>query len=149
MENEKYMLMALEQASAAAAKGEVPIGAVIVKDNQVISSAYNQMESLQNPCAHAELKAIELASQKLNSWRLDGCSIYVTLDPCPMCMGAIRLSRISNVYIAATESRMGSVSKFPILTTDSELGPLPKIETGLLKEDSERILKDFFKSLRK
>jgi tRNA(adenine34) deaminase len=148
-QSSKFMQLALEQAKIAAQNGEVPIGAVIVKDEQILASAYNQIESLKDACAHAEIQAIKAASNKLESWRLDGCQIYTTLEPCPMCMGAIRLSRISKIYIANTESRMGAISKFPTLASDPELGPVPEIHIGILQQECQSLLKQFFKDLRK
>lgn len=142
------MLLALEQAKLAAALGEVPIGAAIVKNDQVIAQSFNQVESLNEATAHAEILAIRSASRILNNWRLEGCTLYVTLEPCPMCFAAIRLARLQKVIIGASESRMG-ISRFPDLVSDTNLGPKPEILEGILKEDCSLILKEFFNRLRK
>jgi len=142
------MRAALAQAKLAAALGEVPIGAVITQNFQVIAVGYNQVEKTKDASSHAELIAIKAASQILNNWRLEDCTLYVTLDPCPMCLGAIRLARINRVVIAALDSRMGAVTNYPSLASDSKLGPAPEITTGVLQEESQQILREFFKSLR-
>lgn len=95
---EKFMMIAIEEAKKAAILGEVPVGAVIVKDGKIVAKAYNKKEKLNSVTGHAELIAVERASRKLNNWRLDGCDIYITLEPCPMCASAIKQSRIRNVY---------------------------------------------------
>ena len=113
---EKFMKLAIKQALKAQEKDEVPIGAVLVKDGKVIARAYNKRESTQLATAHAEILAIEKASKKLKSWRLDGVELFVTLEPCPMCAGAIVNSRIKKVYFGASEEKSGSCeSKFNIL----------------------------------
>ena len=96
--NNKYIELAIKEAEKACKKGEVPVGAVIVKDNKIISKAHNTIEKDNNPIKHAEIKAIEKATKKLNNWRLNDCELYVTLEPCDMCRGAIKNARISNIY---------------------------------------------------
>ena len=113
---EKFMKMAIKQAMKAVLKDEVPIGAVIVKDGVVLSRAYNLVEKKQDPTAHAEILAITKACKKIGSWRLDGAEMYVTMEPCPMCAGAIVNARISKVYFGTYESKSGgAVSKFCIV----------------------------------
>ena len=147
--DESFMLHALVQAKLAASIGEVPIGAVITLDNKIIAQSYNQVELKNDACCHAEILAIQEASKNLNSWRLENCTIYITLEPCPMCLGAIRLARIRRVVIGALESRMGAISKFPDLANEPALGPVPQIESGVLQQECQLILKDFFQTLRK
>ena len=108
-EDEKWMEMALQSAMDAYELGEVPIGCVIVKDGHVLGKGYNQVESLKDATAHAEILAIGAAASKLENWRLDGCTLYVTLEPCPMCAGAILNSRISRVVYGSKDSRFGEL----------------------------------------
>lgn len=143
-----HMRSALEQAKLAATLGEVPIGAVITQNNQEIARGYNQVESTKDACSHAELIAIKAASLILNKWRLEECDLYVTLDPCPMCLGAIRLARIKRVIVGALDSRMGAITNYPALASDSKLGPSPEIITGVLQEECQLVLREFFKDLR-
>ena len=134
--------------SKAGLMGEVPVGAVIVKDNRVIASAFNSREKDQIATHHAEIKAIEKANKKLKSWRLDDCDLYVTLEPCPMCAGAIVNARIKNVFYAVKDEENGGVSRFDILhgtmnhTTNA-------IHLAEFEEENKKIIKDFFKSKRK
>jgi tRNA(adenine34) deaminase len=137
MENidEKYMLLALKEAEKAVIKDEIPVGAIIVKDGVVVSKAYNKKEQIKLATAHAEMLVINKACKKLNSWRLNDCELYVTLEPCEMCYGAIKESRIKRL-IYATEKDKKIVSKLII-------------ERNVLKKESERLLKKFFKNKRK
>jgi tRNA(adenine34) deaminase len=128
----KWMKQALKLAEDAAANGEVPIGAVIVLNGEKIAEAQNRMEELNTATAHAEILAINEASKKLKNWRLDGATIYVSLEPCPMCMGAIKNSRISKVVFAARDNS----------------GPII-IESGLFEAESAEILQKFFRNVRK
>ncbi|MBE5736825.1 MAG: nucleoside deaminase [Clostridiales bacterium] len=145
---EKFMKMAIKQAMKAVLKDEVPIGAVIVKDGVVLSRAYNLVEKRQDPTAHAEILAITKACKKVGSWRLDGAEMYVTMEPCPMCAGAIVNARISKVYFGAYESKSGgAISKFCILT-DSGLNHKTQFEGGLLQENCANIIKNYFKGKR-
>lgn len=146
---EKYMRLALEQARKAEKKDEVPIGAIIVKDNKVIAKAYNKMEKTQRATAHAEILCIEKACKKLKSWRLDDCVMFSTLEPCPMCAGAIVNARISKVVFGAYEPKSGSAeSKFKVLT-DSGLNHKTEFVGGVLQEDCSSIIKNYFKYKRK
>ncbi len=142
-----YMVEALLEAKKALKKNEVPVGAIIVKNNSIIARAHNLKESLKSPTAHAEILAIEEACKKLSSWRLEGCILYVTLEPCHMCTAAIIEARIERVVYGALDIKMGAhvsnrnrVSK--ILNHDID------IVGGVLEEESEKLLKDFFQALR-
>jgi len=144
----KYMEMALEEAKKAYKNGDVPVGAVIVKDNKIISKAYNKKEKNNVSVYHAEILAIIKACKKLKTWRLDGCSLYVTLEPCLMCSGAIIHSRISKVYFATKNEKFGYVSSIDSLLNKKNNHKV-EIEEGLCKKQAQRILIDFFKNKRK
>ena len=146
-EQEKYMLEALEQAKISAAQDEVPIGAVVVKNGEVISRAHNTRNKSRNAVEHAELVAIEQACKALNDWRLVGCDLYVTLEPCVMCLGACYNARISNVYFGAFDlSGNGCVQLSERIgrTLNHEL----TIRGGVLEQECSQILTDYFKSKR-
>ena len=144
-----YMKKALRLAKKAGKLGEVPIGAVIVKDGEVLSSAFNKRNQKNSATAHAEILAIEKACKKLNDWRLDGAEMYVTLEPCPMCAGAIVNARIKKVYFGAFEKKSGAVfSNFRILFTGG-LNHVTDAEGGMLEEDCSALLKEFFENKRK
>lgn len=148
LEKEKFMEQALKEAKKAYMKEEIPVGAVIVKDNKIIARAHNLKETNNNATSHAEILAIEKASKKLNNWRLTDCEMYITLEPCTMCAGGIISSRIRKIYIGAMDKKMGAFgSIFNILeyNLDNKL----IVEKGILSEECEYILKDFFKILRK
>ena len=145
---EKFMKEALKEAKKAYEKQEVPVGAVIVKDGKIIARAHNLREIKQCATAHAEILAIEKASKKLNSWRLIDCDMYVTLEPCTMCMGAIISSRIKNLYIGALDQKTGACGSFVDLNT-LKYNHTVNISKGMLAKDCEYIIKDFFKILRK
>jgi tRNA(adenine34) deaminase len=143
-----YMRMALREAEAAAAEGEVPCGAVIVLDGQVIGKAHNQTETLKDPTAHAEILAITQATQAVGNWRLKGAVMYVTKEPCPMCAGALVLSRMEKVVWGMTDPvRGGAVSKFQILD-HADLNHAVGIEAGLMEEDCKAVMQEFFQDLR-
>ncbi len=144
-----YMRMALREAECAAAEGEVPCGAVIVLDDEVIGKAHNQTETLNDPTAHAEILAITQATQAVGNWRLNGAVMYVTKEPCPMCAGALVLARIKKVVWGMTDPvRGGAVSKFNILN-DADLNHAVEVETGLMELDCKAVMQDFFQNLRK
>ncbi len=146
---EKFMRLALKQAKKAMEIDEVPIGAIIVLDGKVIAKGYNSVEKTQLATRHAEIVAIEKANKKLKSWRLDGAEMFVTLEPCPMCAGAIANARIKKVYFGASEPKSGSAeSKFSILT-ESGLNHTVFFEGGILKEECSNILKSYFKTKRR
>ena len=144
----KYMKSAIKEAQKAEKIDEVPIGAVIVLGCKIIARAHNKMEKNQLATSHAEILAIEKASKKLKSWRLDECEMYVTLEPCPMCAGAIVNARIKKLYFGAYEGKSGSaVSKFNILT-ESGLNHKTQFEGGILEEKCSTMLKEYFKKKR-
>ena len=116
---EKYMRRAMNYARKAAQKGEVPVGAVIVKDGMIIASGYNKREEKKNALMHAEMIAIDRACRKLGAWRLEDCELYVTLEPCPMCAGAVANARIKKVYFGAYDTKMGAVSSVIDLSTQA------------------------------
>ena len=145
---EKFMKEALNEARKANDKLEVPIGAVIVKDGKIIARAHNLRETKRNAIAHAEILAIEKACKKLEAWRLNECDIYVTLEPCPMCAGAILNSRIKNVYIGTSEPRSGATGSKINLFEDYTFNHKVEVEKNIMKEECEEILKRFFKELR-
>ena len=146
---EKFMKSAIKQALLAKDKDEVPIGAVIVLDGKIIARAHNLMEKTQLATAHAEMLAINKACKKLKSWRLDGAEMYVTIEPCPMCAGAIANARIKKVYFGAYEKKSGCAeSKYPVLT-DSGLNHTTEFEGGIEQEICANIIKNYFKAKRK
>ena len=147
--NIKYMKVALEEAKRAEAVEEVPIGAVIVKNNKIIGRGYNLKETLKDPTMHAEIIAIKDASQAINSWRLTGCDMYVTIEPCVMCAGAISQARIKNLYIGSPDFKAGGVTSLYNILFDERLNHQVKVYYGIMRKECSKIIKDFFKSLRK
>lgn len=145
---EKFMKMALKEAKKAYDKEEVPVGAIIVKDGKVIAKAHNLKELKKDTTYHAELHAIQKASKKLGSWRLTDCEMYVTLEPCSMCAGALIQSRIKKVYIGAMDYKTGACGSVLNLLKDYKFNHEVEIQTGVLKQECEEILKNFFKELR-
>lgn len=144
---EKFMHEALKEAIKALKKDEVPIGAVIVKDDKIIARGHNLRETKQNSLCHAEIIAISKACRKLGNFRLEDCDLYVTVEPCPMCAGAIIQSRIKNVYYGTPDNKYGAVdSVYNIFEIDSN--HKVNSECGILKEECSTIIKDFFKELR-
>jgi tRNA(adenine34) deaminase len=143
----KYMRAALKLAQKAADLGEVPVGAVIVKDQKIIARGYNRREMDQNGLAHAELMAIQKACKKLNSWRLDGCTLYVTLEPCPMCTGAIINSRIQRVVVGAKDPKGGAMGGVTDLL-EHPWNHHPQVDWGIEEQQCGDILRAFFKDLR-
>lgn len=145
---EKFMKEALKEAKKAYDKLEVPVGAVIVKDGKIIARAHNLKETKFDTTKHAEILAIQKASKRLNSWRLLNCEMYVTLEPCSMCTGALINSRIKKVYIGANDEKTGAVGSVFNLLEDYTFNHKVEFEKGVLKDECEKILKDFFKELR-
>ena len=143
------MKEALKQAKKAYDKLEVPVGAVIVKDGKIIARAYNQKEEKNDTTNHAEILAIKKASKKLGSWRLTDCDMYVTLEPCSMCAGALIQSRIRKVYIGASDEKTGACGSVLNLLEDYKFNHKVEVEKGVLQEECENVLKEFFKELRK
>ena len=147
MEN-KYMLKAIELAKEAANEGEVPVGAVVVKDGEIIATGRNRRESEKNALCHAEIEAINNACKALGGWRLFQCELYVTLEPCPMCAGAIINSRIKSVYFGAYDQKAGSfgtIADFNRIPYNHK----PEVAKGVMQEECAALLTDFFKKLRK
>lgn len=146
---EKFMLEALKEAEIAAELGEVPIGAVIVQDGKIIARGHNMTESLKDPTAHAEMIAIRQASQVLGGWRLPGCEMYVTTEPCSMCAGAIVWSRIERLYIGTMDPKSGACGSVFNIPQEEKLNHFVEIETGIMQRECSDIMKNFFKKLRK
>lgn len=147
--HERYLRVALEQAQAAEAENEVPVGAVIVRGGRVIAAAYNQREQLKDPTAHAEMIAITQATQAVGDWRLEGCTLYVTLEPCPMCAGAILQARIPEVVYGAADPKAGAVQSLYELLSDARLNHRCQIVHGVLGRECGEILTRFFERQRK
>ena len=144
---EKFMREAIKQAKKAAAKGEVPVGAVIVRNGEIISRAYNTRETGKNALCHAEIKAIHRACKKLGGWRLPGWEMYVTMEPCPMCAGAIINSRIVAVYYGAYDQKAGAFGTLFDMNTFG-LNHKPEIFSGVMAEECAALLSSFFSDLR-
>jgi tRNA(adenine34) deaminase len=145
---ESFMKEALKEAKKAYNKLEVPVGAVIVKDGKIIARAHNVKEEKNDTTKHAEIIAISKASKKLKSWRLIDCEMYVTLEPCSMCAGALINSRIKKVYIGTMDNKTGACGSVLNLLEDYTFNHKVEVETGILKDECEDLLKKFFKELR-
>ncbi|MCI8717442.1 MAG: tRNA adenosine(34) deaminase TadA [Lachnospiraceae bacterium] len=145
---EKYMKEAIKQAKKAYAIGEVPIGCVIVCEDMIIGRGYNRRITDKNTLSHAELNAIKKASKKLNDWRLDNCEMFITLEPCQMCSGAIVQSRIKKVYIGSMNPKAGCAGSILNLLQVPQFNHQVEIETGILEETCSQMLKQFFRELR-
>ena len=143
------MKEALKEAKKAYKKLEVPVGAVIVKNGEIISRGHNLKETKKDTTKHAEIIAIQRASKKLNAWRLEDCELYVTLEPCTMCAGAIINSRIKKVYIGTEDPKTGACGSILNLFEDYKFNHKVEYKTGIMQKECEKILKDFFKDLRK
>lgn len=146
-QKEKFMKIALRQARFAEQKGEIPIGAVVVKDGKVVSRAYNRRITDHDPTAHAEVLALKKAGKKLGAWNLSGCDLYVTLEPCVMCYGACLNARIGSIYFGAYDGKFSieNVAKSGVISFNHTLN----IEGGILQEQCSAILTEFFSALRK
>ncbi len=147
-EQERFMKEAVRQARKAASIGEVPIGCVIVHEGKIIARGYNRRTADKNTLAHAELQAIRKASKKLGDWRLEGCTMYVTLEPCQMCAGALVQARITEVVIGCMNPKAGCAGSILNLLEMPEFNHQVKVTRGVLEEECSQILKDFFKELR-
>ena len=145
--DEKFMRLALEQAHLAYKMGEVPVGAVVVRNGEVVGTGYNRRETDKNAVAHAELLAIDDACKRLGGWRLWECELYVTLEPCPMCAGAIINSRIKRLIYGASDKKAGSVESV-VRMFDLPYNHKPPYTAGVLEEECSQILKSFFKEMR-
>ena len=148
MDHQHYMQLALAQARAAAAAGEAPVGAVIVHQGRVIAAAGNQREALRDPTAHAEIIAITQAAAALQNWRLADCTLYVTLEPCPMCAGAIVQARIPVVVYGADDPKAGAVRSLFQLLEDTRLNHRCEIVPGVLAQPCGEVLSEFFRRKR-
>ncbi len=148
MDDEAFMRLALKEAEAAAAEDEVPVGCVIVRGGKVIARAHNQRETLKDPTAHAEMIAITQAAEAVGDWRLEGCDLYVTLEPCAMCAGAIVLARLARVVFGATDPKAGACGTLMNLVQDARLNHRVTLVTGVLAEPCGGILSGYFRGKR-
>jgi tRNA(adenine34) deaminase len=146
--DERFMRAAIREAIAAREAGEVPVGAVVVRDEHVIGRGYNQRETLNDPTAHAEMLALTAASAAVESWRLDECTLYVTLEPCTMCAGALVLARIKRLVYGATDPKAGACRSLYTIPTDERLNHRVEIQDGILAEDCAALLQLFFAEQR-
>lgn len=142
------MALAIAAAREAAAEGEVPVGAVLARDGRVIAIAHNRRESLGDPTAHAEVLAVREAARVVGGWRLDGVTIYVTLEPCPMCAGALWLARVERLVFAAPDARAGAAGSVYNVASDARLNHRLRVEAGLEEEAARALLRAFFRDLR-
>ena len=147
--DERFMRAAIEAAGIAEENGDVPIGAVIVYKDQVIGRAYNQREQLNDPTAHAEIIALTQAAAFLESWRLQGCTIYVTLEPCPMCAGALVLARIDRLVYGCDDPKAGACKSLYNIVQDERLNHRLEVASGVLEEDCSELLQGFFARRRR
>ena len=147
-DNTRYMQCALREAERALDLGEVPVGCVIVHNGEIIGKAHNQREVLQDPTAHAEILAITQAAAHLKTWRLENTKLYVTLEPCPMCAGAIILARVAEVYFGAYDPKAGCCGTLMNLLEDNRFNHQPTLFPGLLGEECGALLSDFFRRIR-
>lgn len=145
--SERFIDLALKEAKKAFKKSEIPVGAVVAKGELLLSQAHNRREKEQSPLAHAELLAIQQASKKLNSWRLEGCQLYVSLEPCLMCMGAILQARFSDLIYACPDPKGGFSSLYNLTQQESWKHKI-NIHSGIKSQESSLLLKSFFKKLR-
>ena len=146
--DETYMRLALEEARAASAEGEVPIGAVLVCDGEVVGRGRNARESAADPTAHAEMVAIREGAERLGRWRLSGCTLYVTLEPCPMCAGALVNARVDRLVYGAADPKAGAVGTLYDLSADARLNHAFEVTSGVLEAECGEILREFFRALR-
>ncbi|MFZ1080831.1 MAG: tRNA adenosine(34) deaminase TadA [Candidatus Kryptoniota bacterium] len=147
-DHQRFMSVALKEAEAAYKQNEVPVGAVIVKGDVIIARAHNQVEMLQDPTAHAEIIAIGAAANHLGGWRLNGCTLYVTLEPCVMCAGAIVLSRLDRIVFGAYDPKMGACSTLYNVVQDERLNHRVEIIAGVMDDDAKLLLREFFEKKR-
>jgi tRNA(adenine34) deaminase len=148
MTDEEYMLIALNEAKKAKKTRDVPVGAIIVKDGKILAKGHNEREKYNDATAHAEVVAIRRANKKLKSWYLDGCTLYVTMEPCVMCSGAIINARIERVVFGASDYRFGCCGTLYNLPTDTRFNHRAEVEGGVLQKECADLLIDFFKQLR-
>ena len=143
-QHQRYMMAALAEAQAAADENEVPIGAIIVYENKIIGRAHNQRETLSDPTAHAEMIALTQAAAYLDNWRLHGCTMYVTLEPCPMCAGALVLARIDRLVYGPTDPKAGACETLYRIVNDTRLNHRIEVISGFMTEPCRAILQEFF-----
>ena len=148
MEDREFMGLALAEARAACAAGEIPVGAVLVRDGEVLARTGNRRERDQDPTAHAELLALREGAKKLRNWRLRGCTLYVTLEPCPMCAGALVMSQLDRCVFGAYDEKRGCCGSVYLLTQDPAFSHRVQTAGGYLREEAERQLKAFFENRR-
>jgi tRNA(adenine34) deaminase len=146
--DDAWMALALEEAERAARLGEVPVGAVLVRDETLLARAHNLRETLRDPTAHAELLAVRDAARRVNSWRLSGTTLYVTLEPCAMCAGALVLARVDRLVFAARDEKSGAVTSLYHIPTDPRLNHRMDVTAGVLESDAARLLRHFFQARR-
>jgi tRNA(adenine34) deaminase len=147
--HEHFMRLALREAEQAMAEDEVPVGAVITLGPRVVASAHNQREQLNDPTAHAEMIAITQAAESIGDWRLEQCTLYVTLEPCPMCAGAVLQARIARVVYAALDPKAGAVDSLYHLLRDTRLNHQCEVVPGVLAESCSQLLRSFFQAQRR
>jgi tRNA(adenine34) deaminase len=147
-EDQQFMQVAIEQAKIAEENGDIPIGAVIVYKNQIIGKAYNQREQLQDPTAHAEIIALTQAAAAKESWRLNGCTMYVTLEPCPMCAGALVLARVERLVYSCDDPKAGACKSLYNIVADGRLNHRLEVTSGVLQEQCRQQLQEFFSRRR-
>lgn len=143
-----FMLEAIKEAEEAGRKGEIPVGAIVVRGGSILSRGHNLRETLKSATAHAEVVAIERACQSLGRWRLDDCDLFVTLEPCPMCAGAIINSRIRRVYFGACDDKAGACGSVTDLLRMEGFNHRPEVYEGIMEEECSRLLTEFFRKLR-
>jgi tRNA(adenine34) deaminase len=143
-----FMMEALQEAQKAYALGEVPVGAVIESNGVIIGRGHNRTETDKDPISHAEIIAIREAAKALGGWRLSGCKLYVTTEPCSMCAGAIVLARIEKLFIGTMDPKAGACGSLANIPQDQRLNHYVEIETGILEEECKQIMKEFFRELR-
>ena len=148
LKKEKFMKEAIKQAKKAYDKEEIPVGAVIVKDGKIIARGYNKKEEKKDTTQHAEIIAIQKASRKIGAWRLQDCEMYVTLEPCAMCTGALIQASLKMVYIGTMDPKTGACGSVLNLLEDYKFNHKVEVETNIMQKECEKILKDFFKYLR-
>ncbi len=146
--DQAFMLLALTEAQKAAALDEIPVGAILVLQGEIIASAHNRRELDQNPISHAEILALQEGAKKLGQWRLSDCTLYVTLEPCPMCAGAIVMARLGRLVYGVADYKTGSVESLFTIPTHPSLNHQVQVTAGIQEEACRKILQDFFKKKR-
>ena len=149
MSHEAFMKEALKEAQAALEKGEVPIGAVLVKEERILGRGHNVREGKRDPTAHAEIIALQEGSRALNSWRLTGTTLYVTVEPCPMCAGALIQARVKRLVFGVRDSKAGVCGSLYNLVQDDRFNHQIEVVEGIMEQDCRRIMQEFFQKLRK